>query len=254
MNTCTKYVATMFIATTLAGCGGGSSSGGNESGNTTRSDFGLYVTDNGTDTTPFSVTLTKNGTMIVAHNENVDGSIPIALTGFTVVSSKTEAIDHEFYVYDTSRTQKFTGNISIPHTGGNLGEVLPFQFSVSELDINISDLFVYYPTEDIPNDHSLLNKNYIQYDGYASYEYLGDRRFTIRHHLTGCEVTSIASNSGLSNPEQSHYDIKVLSSNCETDAHSTGLLSVTQNPFGYILSASIQIKDKLIGFGGLAID
>ncbi|PMH43234.1 hypothetical protein BCU68_04395 [Vibrio sp. 10N.286.49.B3] len=243
-----KYATMMFLATTLVGCGS-SSSDGTEGGNSTRSDYGLYVENSDF---PFSVTLTKNGTMIVGHS----GDSLLGLTGYTVVSNEGGAIDHELYLHDSSRTQKFAATLSIPRTGGDFGEILPFKFSIPELNINLSDLFMYFPTEDTKNDHTLLNMNYTDHgSSSASYEYLGDRKFTIQNYnTTGCNVTAVASDSGLSSSEQSIYDIQVLSSNCATDEHSTGILTIKEMPFGYQLATTIELENTLVVFGGAALN
>ncbi|WP_264874400.1 hypothetical protein [Vibrio agarivorans] len=248
-----KRKITVFLALgmlTIVGCGS-SSDGGDD--NTTRKDFGLYVMEDGSDSTPLSLTLMKNGTMLLTHNGEASGSLPIGLSGFSVLDKNNGAIDHQFYVYDESRTQQFLAQLSMPRTGSTMGEVLPFTFTVDELGIEISSIVYYFRTEDNPNNTALLDNRYLSANG-SEYNYLGNRQLEIQDPLNGCEITAYAVDSGLSHTEQDHYALEVLSSTCESNAHSTGLLTVNKTQNINTLSAMIELDTTLVTYAGIAFN
>ncbi|MGR5120691.1 hypothetical protein ACPV5S_15395 [Vibrio astriarenae] len=242
-----------MLTTTIAGCGSSSDDGGS-GGNTERKDFGLYVMEDGSDSTPLGLTLMKNGTMMFTHNHEASNGLSIGLSGFSLLDKDNGAIDHQFYVYDDSRTQQFSAQLSMPSTGSTMGQPLPFTFMVEELGIEVSNIFHYFRTEDSPNNTALLDNTYLSANGYTEYEYLGSRKIEIKDSLNGCEITAYAADSGLSHSEQDHYALEVLSSTCETNVHSTGLLVVNKTSLANTLSAIIELDTTLVGYAGIAFN
>lgn len=92
----------LCVSVLLSACGGGSDGGGGDSindedrdlggDNKNRSDYGLYVIEDGTDVLPLGIILSKNGVLTVGYNKH-----GLHLSGFSLVGTKEISINHGFF-------------------------------------------------------------------------------------------------------------------------------------------------------------
>lgn len=237
----------------LFGCGGGSGSINDQDrdldgdNNSTRSDYGIYALDSEAEVVPFSVILSKNGIISVGYNNG-----GLSLSGFSLVGTDGSSINHDFYLSDDTGAVRYKASLQLESTGQSTGDVLPYTLKIPHFNVDESGLVIYGKTEGHTGGDELLDKAYSIPTNDMFYTYNGNNTFTITGQQ-GCTTTAKALNSGLGNPEQMHYDVLIKESTCETDDHSTGLLTIMRVDSVHTLGIVIQLKNRYSGFAGIAM-